>query len=306
MYLISKLDNVLENVVSKEKTALKPIDTPVYSYWSALYRSFYSRRLYVDVGKRWKGFGVLYLLLVIAILSVPFFFRMSISLDESFKEQIVDPLLKIPVFYIQNGDVLFDKPMPYYVKNDKGQTVVVIDTTGAVNDFTAQYPYLNILINKNQIAFRIPNPQLFTMGKEAPPSRSTPIVQTFDKGSNLVFDGKKMVEANSVTGLKYASQAVLYPIIVGIFFSIFIVFFLVLALLGQTFSSIFFSFKISFAASCRMLMVAGTPMLLVLMTILSLNSVFTGLGILLFFLLIAYYSFALYALRAESRQVAIV
>ncbi|MFJ1267419.1 DUF1189 family protein [Legionella lytica] len=292
--------------MGKEKTALKPIDTPVYNYWSALYRSFYSRRLYVDVGKRWKGFGVLYLLLVIAILSVPFFFRMSISLDESFKEQIVNPLLKIPVFYIQNGDVLFDKPMPYYVKNDKGQTVVIIDTTGAVNDFTAQYPYLNILINKNQIAFRIPNPQLFTMGKEAPPSRSTPIVQTFDKGSNLVFDGKKMVEANSVTGLKYASQAVLYPIIVGIFFSIFIVFFLVLALLGQTFSSIFFSFKIPFAASCRMIMVAGTPMLLVLMTILSLNSVFTGLGMILFFLLIAYYSFALYALRAESRQVALV
>ncbi|WP_078061548.1 DUF1189 family protein [Legionella saoudiensis] len=290
--------------MGKEKTALKPMDTPVYGYWSALYRSFYSRRLYVDVGKRWKGFGVLYLLLVIAILSVPFFLRMSVSLNESFKEQIVNPLLKIPVFYIQNGNVLFDKPMPYFIKNDKGQTVVIIDTTGIINDFTAQYPYLSILINKNQIAFRIPNPQLFTMNKEAPPSRSTPIVQTFDKGSNLVFDGKKMVEANSVTGLKYASQVVLYPIIVGIFFSIFIVFFLVFALLGQTFSSIFFSFKISFAASCRMLMVAGTPMLLVLMTILSLNSVFTGLGVILFFLLIAYYSFALYALRAESRQVA--
>ncbi|MDR3502613.1 MAG: DUF1189 family protein [Legionella sp.] len=292
--------------MGKEKTALKPIDTPVYGYWSALYRSFYSRRLYVDVGKRWKGFGVLYLLLVVAILSVPFFFRMSISLDESFKEQIVNPLLKIPVFYIQNGNVLFDKPMPYFVKNDKGQTVVIIDTTGIINDFTAQYPYLNILINKNQIAFRIPNPQLFTMSKETPPSRSTPIVQTFDKGSNLVFDGKKMVEANSVTGLKYASQAVLYPIIVGIFFSIFLVFFFVFALLGQTFSSIFFSFKISFVASCRMLMVAGTPMLFVLMTILSLNSVFTGLGFILFFLLIAYYSFALYALRAESRQVALL
>ncbi|USQ12585.1 DUF1189 family protein [Legionella lytica] len=292
--------------MSKEKTALKPIDTPVYGYWSALYRSFYSRRLYVDIGKRWKGFGALYLLLVIAILSVPFFFRMSISLDESFKEQIVNPLLKIPVFYIQNGNVLFDKPMPYFIKNDKGQTVVIIDTTGIINDFTAQYPYLNILINKNQIAFRIPNPQLFNMNKEAPPSRSTPIVQTFDKGANLVFDGKKMVEANSVTGLKYASQAVLYPIIVGIFFSIFIVFFLVFALLGQTFSSIFFSFKIPFATSSRLLMVAGTPMLLVLMTILSLNSVFTGLGILLFCLLIAYYSFALYALRAESRRVALV
>jgi len=40
----------------------------------------------------------------------------------------------------------------------------------------------------------------------------------------------------------------------------------------------------------------------VLVTMLTLNRMFTGLGVLLFILLILYYSFALYALRAESRN----
>jgi len=304
MCFINTLENVLENGVSKVKNQLKPIDTPVYGYWSALYKSFYSRRLYVDVGKRWKGFGILYLLLVFFLFSIPLFGRMSVGLNQAFKEQIIGPLLKIPVFYIQNGSVVFDKPMPYLINNDKKQTIVIIDTTGKVSDFTAQYPYLSILINKNQIAFRIPNAQIFPMNTPAAPSKSAPLVRTFDKESNLVFDGKKLVEQNSIAGLKYASQVMLYPIIVTMLFSIFIVFFLVLSLLGQTFSRIFFSFKIKFAASTRLLIVAGTPMLLLLLIILTLNRMFPGVGIILFFLLILYYSYALYALRAESRQVA--
>ena len=42
----------------KIKNKLKLIDAPVYRYWDALYMSFYSRRLYVDVGKRWRGLGI--------------------------------------------------------------------------------------------------------------------------------------------------------------------------------------------------------------------------------------------------------
>ncbi len=288
----------------KEKNKLKPIDTPVYGYWSALYKSFYSRLLYVDVGKRWRGLGILYLLLSIALCSIPFALRMSFSLNQSFKEQITDPLSKIPIFYIQNGQVFFDKPMPYLIKNDRGQVVVAIDTTGKINDFPSDYPYLTILINKNKISLKVPSLKLFNM-TESKPSKGTPLVQPFDKGTNLVFDGKKIAEENSIKDLKYFSQLMIYPMIVAIFFSIFIVFFLVFAFLGQVFSTIFFTFNVTFVQSSRLLIVAGTPMLLLLLIMLTLNSIFQGSGIILFALLIMYYSFALYALRAESRRMAI-
>lgn len=289
--------------MNKEKNALKPIDTPAYSYWSALYMSFYSRLLYVDVGKRWKGFGIFYLILVIALCSIPFALRMGFSLNQSFKDQITDPLSKIPVFYIQNGEVLFDKPMPYLIKNDQGEVVVLIDTTGKNNDFPAQYPYLTILINKDQISLKVPSLKLFNM-TEKKPSRGVPLVQKFDKGTNVVFDGKSIAEQSSIKELKFFSQLMIYPMIVSIFFSIFVIFFLVLAFLGQVFSNIFFSFNVTFPQSCRLLTVAGTPMLLLLLILLTLNSIFQGSGFILLALLIVYYSFALYSLRSESRRIA--
>lgn len=288
--------------MKKTKNELTLIDEPIFSRWSALYRSFFSRRLYVDVGKRWKGYGFIYLFLVIALLSIPFFFRMANNLNVAFKEQIKQPLAKIPVFYIQKGEVLFDKPMPYLIKNDKDQVVTIIDTTGKINEFTSAYPYLSILINKNKMYVRMPSVQLFNMG-EATPSNNKPVEQKFDKDINLVFNGKALAEERSITNLIYFSEAVLYPMIVGIFFSIFITFFLVLGFLGQVFSTVFFSFKISFKNSSRLLTVAGTPMLLLLFIILTLNRIFHGSGVVLFSLLIIYYSFALYSLRAESKQV---
>ncbi len=293
----------MENGVSKEKNELKPIDTPVYRYWSALYMSFYSRLLYVDVGKRWRGLGIFYFLLAIAVFSIPFAVRMSFSLDQSFREQITDPLSKIPVFYIQNGEVFLNKPMPYFVKNDKGEVVVIIDTTDKINDFTTNYPYLTILINKNKISLKVPSLTLFNM-PESKPSRGAPIVQSFDKGTNVVFDGKKYAENSSIQKLKFFSELLIYPMVVAMFFSMFLVIFLVLGFLGQVFSNVFFSFNVRFAQSCRLLAVASTPMLLVLFILLIFNFLFPGSGFILSALLVIYYSFSLYSLRAESRRVA--
>ena len=289
--------------MSKEKNQLKPIDTPIYRYWSALYMSFYSRLLYIDVGKRWKGLGIFYFLLAIAVFSIPFALRMSFSFNQSFKEQITDPISKIPVFLIQNGDVFLKKPMPYMVKNDKGQVVVIIDTTDKINDFTMDYPYLTILINKNKISLKVPSLTLFNM-PQLNPSKGAPIVFAFDKGTNGVFDGKKYAEDSSIQKLKFFSELLIYPMIVAMFFSMFLVIFLVLGFLGQVFSTVFFSFNVTFAQSCRLLAVASTPMLLLLFILLILNSLFPGSGFILSALLVIYYSFSLYSLRAESRRVA--
>ncbi|QMT60108.1 DUF1189 family protein [Legionella sp. PC997] len=289
--------------MSKEKNKLKPIDTPIYRYWSALYMSFYSRLLYVDVGKRWKGLGIIYFLLAIAVFSIPFSLRLSFSLDQSFREQITNPLSKIPVFYIQNGEVFLNKPMPYFVKNDKGEVVVIIDTTDKINDFTTDYPYLTILINKNKISLKVPSLTLFNM-PESKPSRGAPIVQSFDKGTNAVFDGKKYAENSSVQKLKFFSELLIYPMVVAMFFSMFLVIYLVLGFLGQVFSNVFFSFNVTFAQSCRLLAVASTPMLCFLFILLIFNFLFPGSGFILSALLVIYYSFSLYSLRAESRRMA--
>ncbi|KTD09216.1 hypothetical protein Lgra_2451 [Legionella gratiana] len=286
----------------KENHKLKLIDTPNYRYWSALYMSFYSRLLYVDVGKRWKGFGLLYLLFAIALFSIPLVIRMDLSLNDSFQKQIIEPLEELPIFYIQDGNVVFDKPMPYLVKDDQGHVVIIIDTTGKINDFS-KYPSLTILVNKNKISLRVPGTQLLNM-TQSDISNDPPVVQEFDKETNLVFDGKIVAKEQRITNLNYFAQVLMYPIVVAILFSMFVTFFLVAGFLGQLFSSIFFSFNIGFKQSCRLLVVAGTPMLLLMIFMLTINYLFRGSGFILLPVLIGYYSFALYALRAESRRMA--
>lgn len=303
MYFIRKLEDVLEDNVSKQKNKLRTIDSRVFSYWSALYLSFFSRRLYVDVGKRWKGLGILYLLFVTALFSIPMYLQTSAKFIQNYKEHTIEPLLKIPAFYIQNGMVIFDKPMPYKIKDDTNQTLVIIDTTGKVNDFTSEYPNLSFLINKDKISFKAPALELSNLKQFEGISKNKPIVHFFGKESNLVFEGKQFIEQNGIYNLIYIAKVIIYPCIAAIYFSIFIVFFLVLALLGQTFSSIFFSFKVGFATSSRLLIVAGTPMLFLLMLILSLHMMFMGVGILLLSLLTIYYSFGIFALKAESKRV---
>ena len=303
MYFIRKQVNVLENGVAKAKNKLKLIDAPVYRYWEALYMSFYSRHLYVDVGKRWRGLGLLYLLLAIAILSIPFSVRMSINLNRSFNEQIIEPLLLLPTIYVQNGKASLDKPMPYLVKNKKGQVVLIVDTTGKINQSGPEYPHLNILITQDKIYFKIPTPQLFA-STSAELNPGVPLSQSFGEGSNFAFSGKQIVEENNMSGLKFASELLIYPIVVAIFYSMFVVIFLVLAFLGQVFSSIFFSFKISFMQSSRLFLVATTPMLLVLLSMLTIEAMFPGFGFILLVILALYFSFAVYSLKAESTRMA--
>lgn len=290
-----------ESGVAKEKNKLKPIDTPLYGYWQALYMSFYSKWLYVDVAKRWRGIGLIYLLLVIAICSIPFSLRIAFDFNKTFNRQIIEPLLQLPTVYVQSGNVIFDKPMPYLIRNDKNQVVIIIDTTGKVTEFTDKYPYLNILINKNSINFRLPTPELLGV-TVAPDKNGVPIVQPLDKEMNMVFDGKKIIRDNAISGLKYASQLMIYPIVVAILYSIMVAVLLVIAFLGQVFSRVFFSFSISFIKSSRLLLVASTPMLVVLAIILSLNFAFPGFGVILLAFLAAYYSYGIYGFRAESRQ----
>lgn len=290
--------------MAKEKNKLKTMDAPVYSFWEALYMSFYSRGLYVDVGRRWRGLGLLYFLIVIAVLSIPFSIKMGIDFNKTFDQQIIEPILQVPTILVQDGEASFDKPMPYLVKNTKNQVVLIVDTTGKIDRFTNEYPYLSILINKNAIYFKIPTPQMFNAVTEQP-NPSVPLSQSFEKGSNFVFDGKKIVEENSILQFKYVTQAMIYPIVISLLSSILGVLFLVLAFLGQVFSSIFFSYTVSFKQSCRVFFVSSTPMLLALIMMLTFNIIFPGLGFILLAILTAYYSFAIYSLKAQSQRMAL-
>lgn len=286
--------------MAKINTNLKPINTPVYGLWQALYLCFYSKRFYIDVAKRWKGYGIRYLILMIALWSIPMAIKMGLGFNEIFEQQLIQPLSIIPTIYIQNGEASFDKPMPYMIKNKKGEVVLLVDTTDKINDFTDDYPKLTVLVNKNKVAFRMPN--LPILGENPKSNYNKPLIQYFNKGDNLVFEGKKIVAQNTFTQWKMAAQIMVYPVVFSIFFGMFIFLFLVFGFLGQLFARIFFHYQITVKTSCRLLMIAATPMMLTLLIMELANLVFPGFGFLLAVILSLYFSFAVYSFRSESNQ----
>lgn len=284
--------------MAKGNNNLRPINAPIYSIWQAVYMSFYSMRLYIDVGKRWSGFGLRYLLLMLALWSIPMTVKLGGDFNEMYYQQLIRPLSMIPSVYIQNGDASFDKPMPYMIKDNKGDVIVIVDTTGKVSDFTNDYPKLTMLINKNKFGYRMPALSIF--GEAPNNARNKPSFQFFNESDNFVFDGKYIVSQKLFTQLTLMVKLMIYPLIFSIVLGIFVFLFFVFGLLGQLFAQIFFSFKINVKTSIRLLIVAATPMMLVLLCLELLKYLFPGFGFILTGILTLYFSFAVFSLKSES------
>lgn len=287
--------------MAKEKNKLKTIDTPVYSYFSAMILSFYSKYLYLDVAKRWRGLGLMYLLLLTAIGTIPYSLKTAYKFNEVFNVQVIEPLLRLPSILVQGGRVKFDKPMPHFIRNSSGEVVIIIDTTNSIVDFTDKYPKLSILVNARKMSYKIPTPELSGITMQESDS-NFPLVQEFSNDYNMMFDGKSIVNESSVYGLKYVAQLMIYPLVVSMIYSLLLVLLLVFALLGQVFSRIFFSFVLPFKRSSRVLMVASTPTIFVLALCMFVGINFPGMGFLLLTIMMIYYCYAIYHLRNDSKK----
>ncbi len=102
-----------------------------YSTFHPLYMSFFSRSLYRDVGKNWKGLSFLYLLLLLAICWIPIMFKMHSAVSGYIADEVPKIVRQIPVITISNGEVSIDNDMPYIITDpEKDDPFIIIDTTG--------------------------------------------------------------------------------------------------------------------------------------------------------------------------------
>lgn len=284
---------------------IRLINDSIYTYWQALYLSFYSSRLYIDVAKRWKGFGVTYLFLVIALAAIPLSVSVLINFNYFFEEQLSKPISKLPPLYIQKGEVKFDNPMPYFIKNDKNEVIIIIDTsenTQNIKKYTNDYSQLNMLITKSKVYFRS---YPFSTQKESQTSddNNSYYEHTLDESDNEVFVGREWLNSSAVVYLKRTMQLLLYPLIAMIFFGIYLVMLFTIGFLGQLFSQILFHFKLSLITSCRILSVAATPQIVILFLLLTFKFDIPNAGLMNIALISVYYSYAVLSVRRESNQV---
>jgi len=102
-----------------------------YSILHAPLLSFFSRSLYQDVGRHWKGTCLLYLLLLLALCWIPIAAKMQVGLSR-FIARDAPPIVKqIPAITIRKGQASIQEPQPYFIIDPESKKpLAVIDTTG--------------------------------------------------------------------------------------------------------------------------------------------------------------------------------
>lgn len=291
----------MEQMRQRKAKALQLGDFPRYSRWQAIYMAFYSSHLYIDVAKRWRGFGIIYLLLMIACATVPLSVRMVLVLHSYFNEQLIHPLKVLPPLFIHNGEFSFEKPMPYYIKNKADEVVAIIDTTGKVKGInSAYYPMLTWLVTKKNMYYRMPPLILFNSITTGPQNNPVYTYQP-DPDVGDVFIGREWLNSTGLQGLSTLFLCIIYPCIVFLFFGFLSILLFGLAALAQFFARVMFKLRLEYRASFRLVIVALTPPIMISWGLLGADRVISGSGYFFIALFAAYFCFGVVMLKRCSR-----
>jgi Protein of unknown function (DUF1189) len=115
--------------------------------------SFFSRSLYRDVAWNWKGPGLLYLLLLLALAWIP----AAVTLQRSVGAMVdnIGPLIleQIPTLTITDGTVSIEQPQPYLIKVPGSESpLAVIDTSAGATP--QDFPEAMLLLTRHQLVLR--------------------------------------------------------------------------------------------------------------------------------------------------------
>src|SRR6267143_2533146 len=122
-----------------------------YSIFHPLILSFFSKALYRDVGQRWRGTGLTYLLLVLAIVWIPTMIKMQFGLAQFVDHDSAKITEQIPAITISHGKVSTNVTTPYYIKDpETGADLIIIDTTGQYEKLD-NVPARGLLLTQSKI-----------------------------------------------------------------------------------------------------------------------------------------------------------
>jgi len=131
-----------------------------FSILHPLYMSFYSGELYQDVGRHWKGVGLGYLFLAMAILQAPMAVKIHVGFTKWVATGANDVVDKIPQIHINHGEVSTNVETPYYIVQPResasrvsgAQYLAVIDLTGKYK--TLEDVSADILLTRHSVTMK--------------------------------------------------------------------------------------------------------------------------------------------------------
>jgi hypothetical protein len=124
-----------------------------YSIIHPLYMSFFSKSLYRDVAKNWRGLCFLYLLSLLTLCLIPQVMTLQTDLTDYFNSTAPKIVRQFPTITIKKGEASISEPQPYFIRDDKaGKPLMIIDTTGGIT--TLKGTTASILVTRKSIVVR--------------------------------------------------------------------------------------------------------------------------------------------------------
>ncbi|MEW5747037.1 MAG: DUF1189 family protein [Nitrospirota bacterium] len=105
-----------------------------YTIIHPLFLSFFSRALYRDVARNWKGWGVAYLLLLLSLFWIPETLKIQKDLSAFLAGSAPHYVEQVPTITITNGQASTKETTPLFIYQRDGTTpFAIIDTTGTTS-----------------------------------------------------------------------------------------------------------------------------------------------------------------------------
>jgi len=215
-----------------------------FGYVDALWQSFFSGPLYVDVAKRWHGLGFLYLLLIVIIGWLPDLGKMQTSMQQLRGEEAEAYIRQVPPVTITDGVASSEVETPYFIKDPKSGKVL------AIMDFTGQYTSLD---NTSAV--------LLLTRKEVMSKQSGAETRTYNLSGVKSFHLDQARVRHWVDLFRTWIVAVIAPFVIAFTYAFRIVQALIYAGVGALFANSF-HVKLPYSALLRVACVALTPVII--------------------------------------------
>jgi hypothetical protein len=219
-----------------------------YHIFEALFLSFYSKSLYQDVAKQWKGLALGYFLLVIAICWLPFSYDFHRLLNHFSAQMLPGIVAQVPTITLEKGKLSIDRPVPYLIKEPgDDMPMVLFDTSGNKVSMDGVNAY--VLVTQNKVMVRdntspVPKVTSYSLSK---------LDDMHLKPSQFSEFAKKVI---------FYSSVLMYPLSALISFAFRLLQALVFGGLAMMIASLFRT-KLAYQQGVRIAVVALTPMLFI-------------------------------------------
>jgi hypothetical protein len=128
-------------------------DTARFSIIHPLYMAFFSKALYRDVGRSWKGYGLVYLFSVVGLCMIPFALLAQSAVSDYLNKEAPRIIRQMPEITVSNGKLSIDRPEPYFVRDEQtGEPFIIFDSGDKAGP--AQRAKVPILVLKSEIVVR--------------------------------------------------------------------------------------------------------------------------------------------------------